>query len=160
MTKLEFTVNGKRQSLSVKANVTLLDALREDLQLTGTKRGCDIGACGACTVIIDGEPVLSCLTQAARCKDKDITTVEGLARKGNLHPLQESAIRHGAVQCGYCTPGWLISAKVLLDQNPSPTRDEVANAIAGNLCRCTGYKKIIESILAVSDTDTHAGTTA
>ena len=149
MTKVKLTVNGKPHTLEVAPNRTLLDALRDELQLTGTKRGCDIGACGACTVIIDSVAILSCLTQAARCRDKDITTIEGLAKNGHLHPLQESAIAHGAVQCGYCTPGWLLSAKALLDTNPTPTRDEVTNAIAGNFCRCTGYKKIVESILSV-----------
>ena len=149
MTKVEMTVNGKRHTLDVASNVTLLDALRDDLQLTGTKRGCDIGACGACTVIVDGVAILSCMTQAARYAGKDITTIEGLGQNGHLHPLQASAIEHGAVQCGYCTPGWLLSAKALLDTNPTPTRDEVTNAIAGNFCRCTGYKKIVESILSV-----------
>lgn len=151
MGKFELTVNGARHALEVKANQTLLEVLRDDLALTGTKRGCDVGACGACTVIIDGQAILSCMTQAVRCKDKEITTIEGLAGRGRLHPLQASAIEHGAVQCGYCTPGWLLSAKALLDENPSPTRDDVTGAIAGNFCRCTGYKKIIESILAVSE---------
>jgi carbon-monoxide dehydrogenase small subunit len=150
MTKVELTVNGKQHTLEVSSNVTLLDTLRDDLQLTGTKRGCDIGACGACTVIVDGVAILSCMTQAARYTGKDITTIEGLGQNGHLHPLQASAIEHGAVQCGYCTPGWLLSAKALLDANPTPTRDEVTNAIAGNFCRCTGYKKIVESILSVS----------
>jgi aerobic carbon-monoxide dehydrogenase small subunit len=153
MTNFDITINGKRQTMSASPSVTLLDALREDLQLTGTKRGCDVGACGACTVIVDDEPVLSCMTQAVRCRDKEITTIEGLAKNGELHPLQESAIAHGAVQCGYCTPGWLLSAKALLDQNTAPTRDEIANAIAGNFCRCTGYKKIIESIETVCNAE-------
>jgi len=150
MKSVELTVNGERRTLEVEPNKTLLEALRDEMQLTGTKRGCDIGACGACTVIVDGEAILSCMTQAARCEGKTVTTVEGLARNGHLHPLQASAIAHGAVQCGYCTPGWLMSAKALLDRNPAPTRDEVTNAIAGNFCRCTGYKKIVESIMAVS----------
>lgn len=153
MTKIDLTVNGKPHTIEAEANRTLLDALRDDLQLTGTKRGCDIGACGACTVIVDGEAILSCMTQAVRCRDKEITTVEGLSRNGHLHPLQASAIKHGAVQCGYCTPGWLLSAKALLDHNPKPTRDDVTNAIAGNFCRCTGYKKIVESILAVETSE-------
>lgn len=157
MTKIELTVNGKPQSIEVEPNRTLLDALRDDLQLTGTKRGCDIGACGACTVIVDGDAILSCMTQAARCRGKEITTIEGLAKNGHLHPLQSSAIKHGAVQCGYCTPGWLLSAKALLDYNPNPTRDDVTNAIAGNFCRCTGYKKIVDSIMAV---ETSENTTA
>lgn len=150
MGKLELTVNGERHALEVKANQTLLEVLRDGLMLTGTKRGCDVGACGACTVIIDGQAILSCMTQAVRCRDKEITTIEGLAERDRLHPLQASAIEHGAVQCGYCTPGWLLSAKALLDENPNPTRDDVTGAIAGNFCRCTGYQKIIESILAVS----------
>jgi len=150
MKSVELTVNGERRTLEVEPNTTLLEALRDEMQLTGTKRGCDIGACGACTVIVDGEAILSCMTQAARCEGKAVTTVEGLAQNGHLHPLQASAIAHGAVQCGYCTPGWLMSAKALLDRNPAPTRDEVTNAIAGNFCRCTGYKKIVESIMAVS----------
>ncbi len=150
MTKLELTVNGQRRALEVKANQTLLEVLRDDLALTGTKRGCDAGACGACTVIIDGQAILSCMTQAVRCQDKEITTIEGLSERGRLHPLQASAIEHGAVQCGYCTPGWLLSAKALLDENPNPTTDDVTGAIAGNFCRCTGYRKIIASILAVS----------
>ncbi len=152
MSRFELTVNGEQCSLEAAANRTLLEVLRDELALTGTKRGCDIGACGACTVIVDGAPVLSCMIQAVRCRNKSITTIEGLAARSRLHPLQESAIEHGAVQCGYCTPGWLLSAKVLLDRNPDPTRDDVAHAIAGNLCRCTGYQKIIESILAVGGT--------
>ncbi len=150
MGKLELTVNGARHAVEVKANQTLLEVLRDGLALTGTKRGCDVGACGACTVIIGGQAILSCMTQAVRCKDQEITTIEGLAERGRLHPLQASAIEHGAVQCGYCTPGWLLSAKALLDENPNPTPDDVSTAIAGNFCRCTGYRKIIASILAVS----------
>lgn len=144
-------INGETYELLVKTNETLLDVLRERLGLVGTKRGCDSGACGACTVIIDGEPVLSCMTLAIRCQNRSIMTIEGLAQTGQLHPLQKSAMEHDAVQCGFCTPGWLLSAKVLLDQNPHPTLDEVRAAIAGNLCRCTGYRKIEESILAVAD---------
>ena len=150
MKTVELTVNGERRTLAAEPNLTLLEALRDDLQLTGTKRGCDIGACGACTVIVDGVAILSCMTQAARCRGKAVTTIEGMSTKGRLHPLQASAIRHGAVQCGYCTPGWLLSAKVLLDSNPRPTRDEVTSAIAGNFCRCTGYTKIVQSILAAA----------
>jgi len=144
-------INGEIYELLVKTNETLLDVLREKLGLTGTKRGCDSGACGACTVIIDGEPALSCMTLAIRCQNRSIMTIEGLAQNGQLHPLQKSAMEHDAVQCGFCTPGWLLSAKVLLDNNPHPTLDEVRAAIAGNLCRCTGYRKIEESILAVAD---------
>jgi carbon-monoxide dehydrogenase small subunit len=149
MVKIELKVNGESHGLEAAPDLTLLDALREELRATGTKRGCDIAACGACTVIVDGEAILSCMTQAVRCEGKEITTVEGLAQGGRLHPLQESAIEHGAVQCGYCTPGWLMSAKALIDRNPRPTREEVTEALSGNFCRCTGYKKIIESVLAV-----------
>ena len=144
-------INGEIYELLIKTNETLLDVLREKLGLTGTKRGCDSGACGACTVIIDGELVLSCMTLAIRCQNRSIMTIEGLAQNGQLHPLQKTAMEHDAVQCGFCTPGWLLSAKVLLDNNPHPTLDEVRAAIAGNLCRCTGYRKIEESIFAVAD---------
>jgi carbon-monoxide dehydrogenase small subunit len=143
-------VNGDVYELSVEPNQTLLDVLREALALTGTKKGCDSGACGACTVIVDGEPVLSCMTLAVRCQSKEITTIEGLAQNGELHPLQKSAIECGAVQCGFCTPGWLLSAKVLLENNPAPTREEVRAAIAGNICRCTGYRRIEDAILAAA----------
>lgn len=149
-TRITLHVNGETQEVWVHAHQTLLDVLRDQLGMTGTKRGCDLGACGACTVIMDGEPALSCLTLAVRCGGKEIVTIEGLAANGELHPLQAAAIEHGAVQCGYCTPGWLLSAKILLEQNPSPTREEVRRAIAGNLCRCTGYQKIEKCILAVA----------
>ena len=144
-------INGETYEIIVKTNETLLDVLREKLGLVGTKRGCDSGVCGACTVIIDGEPMLSCMTLAVGCHNRSIMTIEGLARNGELHPLQKSAMEHDAVQCGFCTPGWLLSAKVLLDNNPCPTIEEVRAAIAGNLCRCTGYRKIEESILAVAN---------
>lgn len=143
-------VNGRRHELSIEAHETLLDVLRKRLGLSGTKRGCDSGACGACTVIIDSEPKLACLTLAARCHRRRIDTIEGLATAGELHPLQQAAVELGAVQCGYCTPGWLLSAKALLDAVPTPTREDVRRAIAGNLCRCTGYQKIEECILAVA----------
>ncbi|CAG0946712.1 aerobic carbon-monoxide dehydrogenase small subunit [Anaerolineae bacterium] len=148
---LTLTVNGERIEAQVEPNVTLIDFLRDQLGLTGTRAACDTGACGACTVIIDGEPILSCMMLAIRCRDKDITTIEGLARDGKLHPLQESAIMQDAVQCGFCTAGWLLSAKVLLDRNPSPSREEIRTAIAGNLCRCASYQKIEESILACAE---------
>jgi carbon-monoxide dehydrogenase small subunit len=147
---IRLDINGEVHEVMVKPNQTLLDVLRETSSLTGTKKGCDSGTCGACTVLVDGEPVLSCMVLAIRCRKRKIVTIEGLAAGGQLHPLQISAIEHGAVQCGFCTPGWLLSAKALLDANPSPTREQVREAIAGNLCRCTGYQKIEESILAAA----------
>ncbi len=147
--QIRLTVNNEPFELSVEPNLTLLDLLREQLGLIGVREGCDNGACGACTVIVGGEPVLSCMTLAVRCRDKNVTTIEGLAREGKLHPLQESAIKHDAVQCGFCTAGWLLSAKVLLDNHPAPTREDVRAAIAGNLCRCAAYQKIETAILAV-----------
>lgn len=143
-------VNGRAYRVVVAPNETLLDALRDRLGLTGTKCGCDSGSCGACTVLVDNQPFLSCLTLAIRCEGRQITTVEGLAEGPVLHPLQQAAVEHGAVQCGYCTPGWLLTAKALLDRNPSPTRDEIRLAIAGHLCRCTGYQKIEDCVMAVA----------
>jgi len=126
--------------------VTLLEALRERLGLTGTKRGCDMGQCGACTVLLDGQPVRSCLTLAIDAQGQEITTIEGLARNGELHPLQRAFHEHGAIQCGFCTPGMILTARALLAENPTPTVREIKQAISGNLCRCTGYVKIIEAI--------------
>ncbi len=143
-------INNESYEIAVQPRQTLLDVLRERFDLTGTKRGCDQGSCGACTVIIDGEAALSCMTLAIRCHEKSVLTVEGLAENGQLHPLQQAAIEHGAVQCGYCTPGWLLSAKVLLDNNPSPSREDVRTAISGHVCRCTGYKKIEQAILSLA----------
>lgn len=143
-------VNGRAYRVAATPNETLLDALRNRLGLTGTKCGCDSGSCGACTVLVDNQPFLSCLTLAIRCEGRQITTVEGLAEGPVLHPLQQAAVEHGAVQCGYCTPGWLLTAKALLDRNPSPTRDEIRLAIAGHLCRCTGYQKIEDCVMAVA----------
>jgi carbon-monoxide dehydrogenase small subunit len=148
---IRLTVNDETYELLVEPNVTLLDLLREQLGLIGTRKGCDTGACGACTVLMDDEPVLSCMALAVRCQDKRITTIEGLARDGKLYPLQESAIAHDAVQCGFCTAGWLLSAKALLDQNIAPTREDVRAGIAGNLCRCAAYHNIEESILAAAE---------
>jgi aerobic-type carbon monoxide dehydrogenase small subunit (CoxS/CutS family) len=144
------SVNDRAYRVVVAPNETLLDALRDRLGLTGTKCGCDSGSCGACTVLVDNQPFLSCLTLAIRCEGRQITTVEGLADGPVLHPLQRAAVEHGAVQCGYCTPGWLLTAKALLDTNASPTRDEIRLAIAGHLCRCTGYQKIEDCIMAVA----------
>jgi len=133
--------------VAIEPQRTLLEVLREDLGLTGTKFGCDTGECGACTVLMDGNPVLSCMTLAVEVQDKDILTIEGIARHAELHPLQRSFIEHGAIQCGYCTAGMILSAKALLDKLPKPTETQVKRAIEGNLCRCTGYNKIIEAIM-------------
>lgn len=146
-----FIVSGRAYEELVPANLTLLELLRDRLGLTGTKRGCSAsGNCGACTVLVDGKPTLSCLTLAWMVRDRRILTVEGLSRQGRLHPLQQAFLDVGAVQCGFCTPGMLLSAKALLDANPDPTRDEAAQALAGNLCRCTGYVKILDAVLAAA----------
>ena len=146
---VRYTINGEKKEMNIDPNMSLVDFIREELHLTGTKKGCDAGACAACTVIVEGKPVLSCLTLAIRCQGQTIQTVEGLAENGDLHPLQQMAIEHNAVQCGFCTPGWLLSAKVLLENNPEPSREDVRRAISGNLCRCTGYKNIEDAILSV-----------
>jgi carbon-monoxide dehydrogenase small subunit len=144
-------VNDEFHEVAVEPHRTLLEVLRDTLGLTGTKKGCDEGECGSCTVLIDGEAVLSCLLLAVEAQGKRITTIEGLAKDGQLHPLQQAFIDHGAIQCGFCTPGLILSAKALLDRNPKPTEAEVREAIAGNLCRCTGYVKSVEAILAASE---------
>jgi aerobic-type carbon monoxide dehydrogenase small subunit (CoxS/CutS family) len=143
---MTFRVNGEVQQVAASPTHTLLEVLREELDLTGTKHGCELGHCGACTVLVDGEPVLSCLMLAVEAQDSAITTVEGLARHNTLHPLQAAFATQGAAQCGYCTPGFLMSGAALLDRNLQPTRDEIMAALAGNLCRCTGYTKIIEAV--------------
>ena len=145
-----FTVNGELQEILVKPWQTLLEALRDELGLTGTKEGCSNGNCGACTVILDGRAVLSCCMLAAEAEGQEIITVEGLAQDGKLDPLQEAFIAHGALQCGFCTPGLLMSAKAFLNVNPHPTEREIRLAIAGNLCRCTGYDKIVRAIQSVA----------
>jgi carbon-monoxide dehydrogenase small subunit len=148
---LAMTVNGRSVTVEINADELLVDVLRDRLGLIGTKVGCNEGECGACTVIMDGNPVLSCLIPALRAQGRQITTIEGLSDGETLHPLQQAFVEHGAVQCGYCIPGFIMSAKALLDVNPHPTREEIKEAIAGNLCRCTGYVKIIEAIEAVAD---------
>lgn len=148
MTKelLRLRVNGESHSVAAEPHHTLLEVLREELQLTGTKHGCELGECGACTVLVDGVPILSCLTLPGQLGDAEVTTVEGLASGATLHPLQTAFAEEGAAQCGYCTPGMLMAAKALLDANPRPSRDEIAQAISGNLCRCTGYTAIYEAV--------------
>ena len=141
-----FIVNGERHDIYFAGHKTLLEVLREDLALTGTKHGCELGECGTCTVLINGEPQLSCLVLAQACQQQPILTVEGMADGPNLHPLQEAFIEVGAAQCGYCTPGVLLAAKALLTETSSPTRDAIKHALGGNLCRCTGYIKIYEAI--------------
>ena len=140
------TVNGEAAEVSFAPYKTLLEVLREDLGLTGTKHGCELGECGACAVLVDGEPRLSCLTLALECAGRSIETIEGLARGPKLHPLQEAFADFGGSQCGYCTPGVIMTAKALLERNPHPTRDEIREATAGNLCRCTGYNQITEAV--------------
>ena len=145
---VEFTVNGDAYRLDVEPNRRLIDVLREDLGLTGTKEGCSIGVCGACTVLLDGEMISACLALALNAHGRAVTTIEGLALSDQLHPLQQAFIDHGGFQCGICTPGQIMAAKALLDQNPRPSREEVVEWMTGNLCRCTGYYKILDSILA------------
>lgn len=143
---IKATINHRKYELEVRPNLTLLDLLREELGLTGTKRGCEIGECGACTVLVNGQAVNSCLVLAPQIDGEEILTVEGLADGHKLHPLQESFLDHDAVHCGFCTPGSLMSAKELLDRNPNPSEEEIRMAISGNLCRCTGYQQIVEAI--------------
>ena len=143
-------VNGQQEELLVPSNMTLLHALRDMLGLTGTKNGCEAGECGACTVLVDGQPINSCLVLAVELDGREITTVEGLAENGKLTPLQEEFAALNAVQCGYCTPGILMAATALLDRNPQPTEKDIQEALVGNLCRCTGYQRIIDAIIAAS----------
>jgi carbon-monoxide dehydrogenase small subunit len=145
------TVNGARERLDVPSNMTLLQMLREKLALTGTKNGCEAGECGACTVLVDGEPVNSCMMLAVEADGCEILTVEGLAPEGHLSPLQQAFVEHNAVQCGFCTPGMLMSAHALLQRNPNPTDEQIKQALVGNLCRCTGYVRIIRAVRAAAD---------
>jgi aerobic-type carbon monoxide dehydrogenase small subunit (CoxS/CutS family) len=143
---LTLDVNGEQRELLVPVHKTLLEVLREDMQLTGTKHGCELGECGTCTVLVDGRPQLSCLLLPIQVQGRAITTIEGLARGSELHPLQVAFAELGAAQCGYCTPGILLAARSLLEGNPKPTRNEIREALAGNLCRCTGYTKILQAV--------------
>lgn len=150
---IELTVNGERLRFDVPAHRRLIDLLRQDLEMTGTHEGCGEGDCGACTVIVDGQAVHSCLMLAVEADGCEVQTIEGLARGGALHPIQEAFVREGAIQCGFCTPGMVMAAKALLDRNPDPTEEEVRMALQGNLCRCTGYEKIVKAVLSVSVND-------
>ncbi len=145
-TKIALEVNGEAVEVAFAPHKTLLEVLREDLGLTGTKHGCELGECGTCTVLLDGAPVLSCLALGLACAGRRVRTVEGMAHAGKLHPLQEAFADLGAAQCGYCTPAFLLAAEALLAEHPSPTRDEIKQALSGNLCRCTGYIKIYEAV--------------
>jgi aerobic carbon-monoxide dehydrogenase small subunit len=147
--KVSITVNGSDELLEVPSNMTLLQMLREKLGLTGTKNGCSAGECGACTVILNGEPVNSCMVLAVECQDAHVLTVEGLAHEASLDAIQQAFINHGGVQCGFCTPGMLMSARALLDRNPRPSESEIREALVGNLCRCTGYLSILDAVKEV-----------
>jgi carbon-monoxide dehydrogenase small subunit len=148
---IQLTVNGEQYDVIAKPNRTLVEVLRDDLELTGTKVGCSEGACGACTVLITGKPVRSCLTLAVEAQGKEIETIEGLASDGQLHPVQKAFIELGAIQCGFCTPAMILTSKAFLDVNPHPTEEEVRRAISGVVCRCTGYAKIVDAIMAAAD---------
>ena len=148
---IALNINGDAHELLVSPNQTLLEVLRDNLGLMGTKRGCDLGACGACTVLLDGEAYLSCLMLAMDAVDKEIITIEGLGERGNLDPLQSSFVEKGGVQCGFCTPGMILTAKAMLSEEDHPTEDIIKKRMAGNLCRCTGYKKVIEAVQSVSE---------
>jgi carbon-monoxide dehydrogenase small subunit len=147
---IELHINGDRHELLVSPNNTLLEVLRDRLGLMGTKRGCDLGACGACTVLVNGEAYLSCVMLAVDAAGKKIMTIEGLTEGGELHPLQRAFVEKGALQCGFCTPGMILTAKAILDEEPHPTEATIKKKMAGNLCRCTGYKKIVEAVMSVT----------
>lgn len=144
--KIRLKVNGFEYDVFIKPHWTLLDVLRDTIGLMGTKKGCDNGVCGACTVIINGEAVLSCLVLAVQAQGKNIQTIEGLSHKGKLDPVQDAFVKYGAIQCGFCTPGMIMTARALLDKNPHPSTEEIKRGLSGNLCRCTGYVKIIEAV--------------
>src|SRR5256712_13910958 len=143
---LKFTLNGEETEVAFASHKTLLEVLREDLGLTGTKHGCELGECGTCTVLIDAQPILSCLMLGLDAEGREVTTIEGMAEGGQLHPLQQTFADLGAAQCGYCSPGFLLAAKELLEKNPRPTREDIRETLSGNLCRCTGYIKIYEAV--------------
>ena len=148
---LNFILNGEPVQVEIEPHLTLLQLLRDELELTGTKEGCSMGECGACTVLLEGKTINSCIFPALEVEGKEVTTIEGVADvKGGLHPIQKAFIEHGAIQCGFCTPGMVLSAKALLDENPLPSEEEIRNGIAGNLCRCTGYLQIVQAIKAAS----------
>ena len=149
---LIITVNHVTYTINIEPNLTLVEVLRDTLGLVGTKKSCNEGECGACTVLMEGKPVASCLVLAMDAQDKEITTIEGLAEGEKLHPLQEAFVKHGGIQCGFCTPGMIMSAKALLDEKPDPTPLQVRKAISGNLCRCTGYQQIVDSVMAAAKT--------
>ncbi len=154
---INLNVNGDTYELLVAPNLTLLEVIREKIGLMGTKRGCDLGACGACTVLVDGEAYLSCIMLAVDAVGKNITTIEGLSHEGELHPLQRSFIDNGGLQCGFCTPGMILTAKAVLDEDPSPTEESLKKKLAGNLCRCTGYKKVLDSVMDVTGQSSKEG---
>ena len=148
--KIRFILNGNPKTIDAPADRRVVDLLREDLGLTGTKEGCGAGECGACSILVDGEHKLSCLMLAAQLEGRDVVTIEGLASKKRLHPLQDAFIRHGAVQCGFCTPGMVIASEALLRRNPRASREEIREGLSGNLCRCTGYQKIVDAVETVT----------
>jgi len=148
---VQLRVNGEQYDVIVSPNETLVEVLRERLELTGAKMGCGEGVCGTCTVLLDGRPIRSCLTLAVEVQGKEIVTIEGLAEDGQLHPVQKAFIEHGAIQCGFCSPAMILTSKALLDENPHPTEAEVRHAISGVVCRCTGYTKIVEAVMAAAD---------
>lgn len=147
---IALTVNNETYDVAMSPNRTLLEVLRDDLHLTGTKEGCGEGVCGSCTVLIDGQPVRSCLTLAVAMEGRKITTIEGLSPVGELHPVQEAFVKHHAIQCGFCSPGMILAAHALLNGNPNPTEGEIRRAISGNVCRCTGYAKIVEAVMSLA----------